>query len=199
MNMSPTHRRLSALFTVMLVSLGGLAPSGATAQAPTSAQPPAVGDAVRDFTLNRIDGKPISLSALAKAGPVVMIMLRGWVGYQCPICSRQMTGFMGQAQAFQAAGANVVLVYPGSADLVQQKAEEFVTGKTLPERYHFVVDPDLKVVNLYGLRWDAPAETAYPSTFVIDTRGVVRFAKISRSHGDRSSAPDVLAVLQNLK
>ncbi|MEW5984810.1 MAG: redoxin domain-containing protein [Acidobacteriota bacterium] len=197
--MSPTRRPLAALLTVIVASLAWLAPSAATAQGPAPATPPALGDAAADFTLSRIDGKPITLSALAKEGPVVMIMLRGWVGYQCPICSRQMTGFMGQAQAFQAAGANVVLVYPGAADVVQQKAEDFVTGKTLPGRYHFVIDPDLKVVNLYGLRWDAPQETAYPSTFVIDTAGIVRFAKTSRSHGDRSAAPDVLAVLQGLK
>ena len=126
-------------------------------------------------------------------------MLRGWVGYQCPICNRQVGGFLGQAKAFQAAGANVVLVYPGTADIVQAKAEDFVTGKTLPEDFHFVVDPDLKVVNLYDLRWNTPGETAYPSTFVFDRQGVVRFAKISQSHGDRSSAPEVLQVLEGLK
>ena len=80
--MSPTQRRLSALCTLMLVSLGWLAPSTAAAQAATPAQPPAVGDALRDFTLSRIDGRPTTLSALATQGPVVVLMLRGWVGYQ---------------------------------------------------------------------------------------------------------------------
>lgn len=170
------------------------------AQPPGAAgQPPAVGDRARDFTLNRLDGKPITLSALTQEGPVVLIMLRGWVGYQCPICNRQVGDFIGQAEAFRAAGANVVLVYPGAADIVQQKAEDFVTGKTLPGRFHFVVDPDLRVVNLYELRWNAPGETAYPSTFVFDRQGVVRFVKISHSHGDRSSAPDVLRVLEGSK
>lgn len=106
---------------------------------------------------------------------------------------------MSQAGAFKTAGASVVLIYPGAAVSVQQYAADFITGKTLPEHFHFVTDPDLKTVNLYGLRWDAPQETAYPSTFVVDTRGVVRFAKISHSHGDRSSAPDVLSILQGLK
>jgi peroxiredoxin len=114
------------------------------------------------------------------------------------MCTRQVGGFIGQAHAFQAAGANVVLVYPGAADVVQDRAEDFVTGKTLPEQFHFVVDPDLKVVNLYHLRWNADGETAYPSTFVLDRQGVVRFAKISQSHGDRSSAPEVLQVLEGL-
>lgn len=161
--------------------------------------PPAVGDKARDFTLNRLDGKPIQLSALTREGPVVMLMLRGWVGYQCPICNRQIGDFLRNTKEFQAAGANVVMVYPGASDLVQGKAEDFVTGKTLPEKFHFVVDPDLKTVNLYHLRWNAPNETAYPSTFVFDKQGTVRFVKISQSHGDRSSAAEILAILSTIK
>jgi len=92
-----------------------------------------------------------------------------------------------------------VLVYPGAADSVQQYASDFITGKTLPDNFRFVTDPDLKVVNLYGLRWDAPNETAYPTTVVVDREGVVRFVKVSHSHGDRSAAPDVLQVLAGLK
>jgi len=51
-------------------------------------------------------------------------------------------------------------------------------------------------VNAYGLRWDAPNETAYPSTFVLDRKGVVRFANISRSHGDRTKAADIIEQLK---
>jgi hypothetical protein len=43
------------------------------------------------------------------------------------------------------------------------------------------------------LRWDAPRETAYPATFVLDKNRLVRFAKISHTHGDRTKASDVLA------
>jgi thioredoxin-dependent peroxiredoxin len=126
------------------------------------------------------------------------VMLRGWVGYQCPLCTKQVSDFLRYASEFQMANANVVFVYPGAADSVQGKAEEFVTGKTIPDKYHFVVDPDLKIVNLYDLRWNAPNETAYPSTFVFDRQGVTRFVKISQSHGDRSAGSDVLAVLKKL-
>jgi peroxiredoxin len=106
---------------------------------------------------------------------------------------------MAQSDAFKAAGASVVLIYPGAAASVQQYAADFITGKTLPDNFHFVADPDLKIVNLYGLRWDAPNETAYPSTVVVDRQGTVRFVKISHSHGDRSAAPDVLQILAGLR
>jgi len=106
---------------------------------------------------------------------------------------------MGQAREFQASGASVVMIYPGAAASVQQYASAFITGKTLPDNFYFVTDPDLKTVNLYGLRWDTPGETAYPSTVVVDRQGIVRFVKISHSHGDRSTAPEVLQILAGLK
>lgn len=160
--------------------------------------PPAVGDKLSDFQLARLDGTRVRLTDLTKSGPVVVLMLRGWVGYQCPFCNRQVGDFIAHAKELQASGANVVLVYPGAADTVQGKAEDFVTGKTMPANFHFVIDPDLRTVNAYHLRWDAPNETAYPSTFLVDKAGVVRFAKISKSHGDRSSAADVLAEIARL-
>ena len=43
--------------------------------------------------------------------------------------------------------------------------------------------------------WDAPRETAYPSTFVIDQGGVIRFAKVSKSHGGRAATGEVLKAL----
>ncbi len=50
----------------------------------------------------------------------------------------------------------------------------------LPANIVLVTEPDYKITNLYGLRWDAPQETAYPSTFILDKKGMVLFEKISR-------------------
>jgi thioredoxin-dependent peroxiredoxin len=62
----------------------------------------------------------------------------------------------------------------------------------LPANIVLVTDPDYTVTNLYGLRWDAPHETAYPSAFVLDQKGIIVFEKISHGHGDRLSAEDTL-------
>ena len=51
------------------------------------------------------------------------------------------------------------------------------------------------LVNPYHLRWDAPNETAYPSTFAVDRGGVVRYALVSKSHGGRAEAEEVLKAL----
>ena len=175
---------------LLLVSAVALSAQGAL---------PAIGDKARDFTLAKLDGTKVTLSQFQKSGPVVLLMLRGWVGYQCPFCNRQVGDFIAHAAELKDAGATVVLVYPGAADLVHVKAEDFVTGKTMPSNFHFTTDPDLKTVNLYNLRWDAPNETAYPTTLVIDKGGVIRYAKISKSHGDRASAVDVLAEIAKLR
>jgi len=70
-------------------------------------------------------------------------------------------------------------------------AKEFLAKQAeLPSNVFLVTDPDYKVTNQYGLRWDAPHETAYPSTFVLDMKGVIVFEKISHTHGDRLSAQE---------
>ena len=78
---------------------------------------------------------------------------------------------------------------------LDQRAKEFLDNKTLPANMHLVVDPDYRVTNLYGLRWDAPHETAYPTTFILARGGKVAFRKISHEHGDRLSAADALKQL----
>jgi hypothetical protein len=80
MQQSSRSGRVAAALVLAAV-FGVVSSSGATAQ-PVPPAPPVVGDAARDFTLNRIDGTPVTLSALRTSGPVVVLVLRGWVGYQ---------------------------------------------------------------------------------------------------------------------
>ena len=160
---------------------------------------PKVGDKAPDFTLAQIDGRKLTLSAELKAGPVVLIVGRGWVGYQCPFCNRQFGDFLKAAKDLETAGARVIWVYPGPTEDVQKRAEEFADGKAFPANFRFVLDPNYVFTNSYSLRWDAPQETAYPSTFVIDRGGVVRYALVSKTHGGRALAADVLTELRKLK
>src|SRR5262249_10934946 len=137
---------------------------------------PGGGDPAPDFALESLDGSSVKLSALAHQGPVVVVVLRGYPGYQCPVCTAQVGELMSRSRSFQDAWVQVVLVYPGPSVGLKQHAGEFIRGKTLPENVQIVLDPDYRFTNDYGLRWDAPKETAYPSTFVIDGSRTVRFA-----------------------
>lgn len=155
-------------------------------------KPLEVGQQAKDFELKAIGGETVKLSELTAKGPVVLVVLRGYPGYQCPLCTRQFGEFVGKADAFKTAGARVVFVYPGPSDKLKERAAEFVKGKDYPDHFTVLLDPDYSFTTAYGLRWDAPNETAYPSTFVLDGERKVLFAKVSTGHGDRSAAADVL-------
>jgi peroxiredoxin Q/BCP len=166
----------------------------ATLAASMMAAPPAVGEKAPDFALKNLDGKTVKLSDETAKGQVVLIVLRGFPGYQCPICNRQVKEFSSKAAEF--AGKNVILVYPGPGEKLNEKATEFVMDKNLPANIELVLDPDYAFTNRYGLRWDAKQETAYPSTFLIDSKGMVFFSKVSKTHGGRTTVAEVLEELK---
>ncbi len=159
---------------------------------------PAVGETAPAVELKTLTDEPVSLAALSAKQPVVVMFLRGYPGYQCPLCSRQVGSFLTDGDDIKAAGAQVVFIYPGAAEKLKEYATEFVHGKKLPEHFNLVVDPDFVATNAWNLRWDEKNETAYPATFVVDTGGVVRFAKVSTGHGDRSTPEQVLEAIKAL-
>jgi peroxiredoxin len=165
----------------------------------TAGTPPAVDDTAPDFTLKTVDGKPVALKQLTAESPVVLVVLRGWPGYQCPLCTRQVHDFVPHAAEFASTGGRVLMVYPGPAQSLQAHAQEFLQDKNWPKDFLFVMDPDYTFTTAYGLRWDAKGETAYPSTFIIDKSQKVRFAHVSKQHGDRVSAAAALKALQGMK
>lgn len=171
----------------------------ATASTLDAATPPAMGRKVPDFALTNVNGKSIRLSELTAKGPVALIVLRGYPGYQCPYCNRQAQDLIHNAAAFEEAGVRVVMVYPGPPQDLNARAAEFLQDKSLPASFEMLLDPGYEFTNLYGLRWDAPRETAYPSTFLIDKHGVVFFEKIGREHGGRTTAAELLEVLSKQK
>ena len=157
------------------------------------AQTPVVGAKVPDFTLATPAGKAVTLSSEQEGHGLVLVILRGFPGYQCPYCVKQVHDFVDHASGFKAKNTRVLLVYPGPpADLDQHAKEFFEKQAELPSNVVLVTDPDYRVTNLYGLRWNAPQETAYPSTFILDRTGTVVFEKVSHTHGDRLSAQDAL-------
>lgn len=160
---------------------------------------PKLGDKAADFELKTLDGASVQLSRLTVDGPVVVVVLRGYPGYQCPVCTAQVGDLIGKSKDIANAGARVVLIYPGPASQLESRASEFIAKAQLPPNFSFVIDPDYAFTNAYGLRWDQPMETAYPSTFVIDQKGVIRFAKVSRSHGGRARSSEILAALRTKK
>ena len=181
---------LTRITRLLVLTLGAISASALHGQIP------AVGAKAPDFTLNTPSGTPVHLADEESRALVVLVGLRGFPGYQCPYCTRQVHDFVDHSADFSAHHAIVLLVYPGPPAELDKRAVEFMAKQAaLPDSIKLVTDPDYTMTNRYGLRWEAPRETAYPSTFLLNRQGVVRFEKISREHGDRTSAVDVLAEL----
>lgn len=163
---------------------------------PLFAETPAIGVKAPDFALSTPTGKVVRMSRVQRGHELVLVVLRGFPGYQCPYCVGQVHDFIDHASDFRLKNTRVLLVYPGPPANLDQHARDFLAKQAdLPPNIFLVVDPDYKVTNLYGLRWDAPRETAYPSTFILDRKGLIAFEKISHTHGDRLAAQDALAHL----
>jgi peroxiredoxin len=161
--------------------------------------PPSPGEKAPDFVLSDVAGRSVRLSEVYSSSPVVLVVLRGFPGYQCPYCNRQVADFIQNEKGFAEAGVRVLLVYPGPPADLGNHAAEFLTDKKLPSNFEMLLDPGYEFTNKYGLRWDAPRETAYPSTFLIDRSGMIFFSKVVREHGGRTTAAEILDALPKPK
>jgi peroxiredoxin len=158
-----------------------------------AAETPKIGQQAPDFQLRTPLGELVQLSNRIGDSTVVLVVLRGYPGYQCPYCQKQVHDFIEHAAEFARKNASVILVYPGPPASLDQHAKEFLGQQpSLPANVVLVTDPDYALTNRYDLRWDAPGETAYPSTFILDRHGSITFEKISKEHGDRTTASDIL-------
>jgi hypothetical protein len=109
----------------------------------------------KDVTFEPLKGQAkIKLSKLTKVGPVVLVVLRGFPGYQCPLCTRQVAELRRNAEDFAKLGAKVVLVYPGPGptESLKKKAEQFLAGADFPKPFVMMVDPEYAFTNPYELR-----------------------------------------------
>jgi peroxiredoxin len=163
---------------------------------PTFAGVPRIGDQAPDFTLPAVNGGELTLSSLTAHGSVVLVVLRGYPGYQCPFSQQQFEAYEQAAASFAVAGAEVVFVYPGTGgqDLLKN-ARQLAGPLGLPAHTHMVVDPDYQFTTQYGLRWQAADQTAYPSTFLVSRKGLVFFAHTGRTSSDQTPATEALAAL----
>lgn len=178
------------------LALGMCLTIAATARAQGNPGEPKVGDKAKDFELKTITGENWKLSTQTAKGPVVVVVLRGWPGYQCPACSKQFNDLLKDGPALAEKKAQVVFVYPGPADGLNEKAKDFIGTRKLPSHYTLVTDPDYKMITAWGLRWAQTQETSYPSTFVLDKEGKIQFAKISHAHDGRAEAAEVVKALK---
>ncbi|MGH1538634.1 MAG: redoxin family protein [Gammaproteobacteria bacterium] len=161
---------------------------------------PKEGSKIKNFSGTTMNGDDFQLSKLIGQGSVVIVMLRGFPGYQCAVCSTQVAGYIAKAKEFEKQrNTPVVFIYPGKVEKLEKRAKEFTAPleekEDLPYNFIFVIDQDYKITNHLGLRWNDPKETAYPAAFVIDHDGYIQYAKVSDNHRGRATADEILEFL----
>ncbi len=158
-----------------------------------------VDERIHDFDLPIVGSKDyLRLSDQYRRGPVVVVVLRGYPGYQCPLCTAQVATLANRATAISKLAEKIVLIYPGSSESLQRHAEQFAGTRRLPDSMVIVRDDRMETVRQWGLRWDARYETAYPATYIVDKNGRIRWKKVSDSHAGRSTVDEILKELRKL-
>ncbi|MCC7390597.1 MAG: AhpC/TSA family protein [Phycisphaerales bacterium] len=171
-----------------------------------------VGDRAPDATVYTQDGQPVSLASLYQDGPVVVTFYRGgW----CPFCQRALEGWQTRLDELHDAGATLVALTPESPDHAADTTTDHHLGFAVysdskmqaAKAYEvfFEVDQDTQTkYKGYGIDlsswnanslWTLPA----PGTFVIDRKGVVRYAWADWDYTKRADPDEVIGVVQGLK
>jgi peroxiredoxin len=98
-------------------------------------------------------------------------------------------------------GTEILAVAPQGKEDLLLMADRVVEADSIPSDILLLADPELRVINRYGLfnpegAGDGRYQVPHPATFVIDREGVVRFALADEDFYVRPAAEDVLAALE---
>jgi len=168
-----------------------------------------VGDRAPDFEASTYAGGSVRLSELYKKGPVVLVFYRGaW----CPYCNVHLQSFQSRLPEIQGAGASVVAV---SVDKPEYAAKAAGAGSL---GFEVISDPDALILEAYRLVFRVPEALAakykdeylidleahsgradhviaVPATYIVDSKGVIRFAYADLDYKVRASPEQVLSAL----
>lgn len=154
-------------------------------------QPPRVGERAPDFTLNRADGTPWTLSRAFGNGPVILCFMPGaFTG----TCTREMCRFTDDWAQYEKLGAQVVGVTVDS-----KHAQAAWTAKEHIQ-IPLLSDFEKRVSKEWGVAWQSPwGWTNKRSTFLVDRTGTVRYANVQANASEEPPYDDIQKAVQALK
>lgn len=210
-------RLASACLFALLMALAGCRTQAEAEQGGSTARSSRHKEFKQDLASNRETGKPLDggeearfvdpqgqerLLSSWRGRPVVLVFTRGFAGYVCPWCTSYTAQIAQRYAEIQARGAEVLLVYPATADDKETKdrfikaveellAEEGAAGLPFP----VFLDPGLAAVKRFNLS----GELSKPSTFVLDANGVVTYAYVGSAPDERPSVERIVKELTALQ
>ncbi|MBZ0265206.1 AhpC/TSA family protein [bacterium] len=169
-----------------------------------------IGDKAPLFTLPDVNGEMVSLADLLKDGPVVLNWYRGgW----CPYCRLELQTLQEYLPKFKKAGATLVAISPQVVD------SSLATRDKTTLKYPVLSDVGNKIARKYGIVFTLPDfiaesynngfglakynddhsnELPLAATYVIDRKGIIRYAFLDADYRVRAEPCDVLMAVQHL-
>lgn len=171
------------------------------------------GDVAPTFTLPDATGRPVDLTALLAAGPVILCFYRGgW----CPYCSLELRAYAALVPEMAALGVSFVAISPETPDASSTTAEReglpFAVlsdvGGSVGAAFRLVhpIEPDVREIyarqghDLPGRQDVSAADVALPlpATYLVAPDGTIRFAFVSPDYTERAEPSEVLAAARRL-
>lgn len=172
-----------------------------------------VGDDAPDATVLTVEGVQTSFSAARGETASVVVFYRGaW----CPYCNITLRSYQqALVPALRERGVRLLAVSPQTPDASSQSVTngslEFTVlsdpGNALAERFGIVTEPSAAAraahtelgFDVADSNADDTARIPFPSVFVIDEDGVIRFADVRVDYTTRTEPERIIAALDELR
>jgi peroxiredoxin len=173
-----------------------------------------IGARMPDFDLPNVEGRFVASQALLERGPLVVSFFRGgW----CPFCTTELTALQQATPDIEARGASLVAITPDTGAALASAKRDNALG------YEVLSDLDLGVGLQFGLVYRVPDAIRdlyrrigidlgarhgsahddvwllpVPATYIVDRRGIVRFAEVDCDFRRRMEPAAILRALDEL-
>ncbi len=184
--------------STLVLLLSGCAPRS---QAPVPPARPLV-----DASFTAEEGKTIRLSDYRETREVVLLFMRGFTGdFACFHCGTQTRAYKKAYAQFQAAGAEVLVILPGTVDArgyLRRVGRSDPQGEDPDFAVPFPVagDPLFEACTAFGVPFDPLAVDTFPvsqpATIVVGRDGRIRYEHHGEDPSDRPAAETVLESLR---
>jgi peroxiredoxin len=171
-----------------------------------------VGQPFPDFILSDATGKQVSMKELLAKGPLLISFYRGqW----CPYCNMALKALQDSLSAIKARGVTLVAIspeLPNQSPTMQEKNElQFPVlsdvGNNLARKLGILfqqpvtVRPILKAygVDLQARNGDDSYEVPFPASYLIDSKGMIRYAFLDPDYTRRLEPSTALGWIDEMQ
>ncbi|MDQ1084587.1 MULTISPECIES: peroxiredoxin-like family protein [Microbacterium] len=172
-----------------------------------------VGASAPDAALLAVDGSETSFSDARDGKAAVVVFYRGaW----CPYCNITLRAYQEKlVPALHERGATLIAVSPqtpdGSSQSVTNGSLDFTVlsdpGNRLADQFGIVTEPSAAAraahtelgFDVADSNADESARIPFPSVYVIDEAGVVRFADVHVDYTTRTEPEEIIAALERIR